>query len=73
MKLLKDKLMKESEEKKDILFLDVVDVYRNLPRKLLNFFRWWVCLCSLFRQLCTGAIRNVNPCKHVHSYTYCLL
>ena len=40
MKLLKDKLMKESEEKKDILFLDVVDVYRNLPRKLLNFFRW---------------------------------
>lgn len=40
IKLLKDKLMKESEEKKDILFLDVVDVYRNLPRKLLNFFRW---------------------------------
>jgi len=40
VKLLKDKLMTESEEKKDILFLDVVDVYRNLPRKLLNFFRW---------------------------------
>jgi hypothetical protein len=48
MKLLKDRLMKESEEKKDILFLDVVDVYRNLPRKLLNFFKWQVHLYSLF-------------------------
>jgi hypothetical protein len=40
IELLKNKLLKESEEKKDILFLDVVDVYRNLPRKLLQFFKW---------------------------------
>jgi hypothetical protein len=40
MSLLKKKLLKESEEKQDILFLDVVDVYRNLPRKLLHFFKW---------------------------------
>jgi hypothetical protein len=38
--LMKSKLIKESEEKKDILFLDVVDVYRNLPRKLLRFLKW---------------------------------
>jgi hypothetical protein len=38
--LLKNKLLKESEEKKDLLFLDGVDVYRNLPRKLLHFFKW---------------------------------
>jgi hypothetical protein len=40
MKSLKNKLLKESEDKGDILFLDVVDVYRNLPRKLLNFLKW---------------------------------
>jgi hypothetical protein len=40
MKSLKNKLLKESEEKNDILFLDVVDVYRNLPRKLLHFLEW---------------------------------
>ncbi|XP_069685169.1 UDP-GalNAc:beta-1,3-N-acetylgalactosaminyltransferase 2-like isoform X3 [Periplaneta americana] len=38
--LLMKKLLKESEEKKDILFLDVIDVYRNLPRKLAQFFKW---------------------------------
>ncbi|XP_067009959.2 UDP-GalNAc:beta-1,3-N-acetylgalactosaminyltransferase 2 isoform X2 [Anabrus simplex] len=38
--ILKSKLIEESQEKGDILFLDVVDVYRNLPEKLLLFLQW---------------------------------
>jgi hypothetical protein len=39
IELMRGKLIKESEEKKDIIFPDVVDVYRNLPRKFLHFFK----------------------------------
>lgn len=34
--LLKD----ESNTYDDIVFVDVVDTYRNVPAKLLNFYRW---------------------------------
>lgn len=33
-------LQKEADEWEDILFVDVVDVYRNIPRKLLHFYVW---------------------------------
>ncbi|KAL8185868.1 UNVERIFIED_CONTAM: Beta-1,3-N-acetylgalactosaminyltransferase 2 [Gekko kuhli] len=36
--LLKD----ESNTYDDIVFVDVVDTYRNVPAKLLNFYRWTV-------------------------------
>ncbi|KAJ9578409.1 hypothetical protein L9F63_005367, partial [Diploptera punctata] len=37
---LKRKLIQEQEENKDIIFVNVTDVYRNLPRKVLQFFKW---------------------------------
>ncbi|XP_075388320.1 UDP-GalNAc:beta-1,3-N-acetylgalactosaminyltransferase 2 isoform X2 [Tenrec ecaudatus] len=33
-------LEEESSIYKDIVFVDVVDTYRNVPAKLLNFYRW---------------------------------
>lgn len=33
-------LKKESNIYDDIVFVDVVDTYRNVPAKLLNFYRW---------------------------------
>ena len=38
--LMKKKLIQEQQENKDILFVNVTDVYRNLPRKVLHFCRW---------------------------------
>ncbi|XP_013908103.1 PREDICTED: UDP-GalNAc:beta-1,3-N-acetylgalactosaminyltransferase 2 isoform X4 [Thamnophis sirtalis] len=35
-------LKKESNIYDDIVFVDVVDTYRNVPAKLLNFYRWTV-------------------------------
>lgn len=35
-------LQKESSIYDDIVFVDVVDTYRNVPAKLLNFYRWTV-------------------------------
>ena len=35
-----EKLEKEMEEYGDILLVDVIDVYRNLPQKLLKFHEW---------------------------------
>ncbi|XP_077024519.1 UDP-GalNAc:beta-1,3-N-acetylgalactosaminyltransferase 2 isoform X3 [Tamandua tetradactyla] len=35
-------LKKESSTYDDIVFVDVVDTYRNVPTKLLNFYRWTV-------------------------------
>jgi len=29
----------------DMVFVDVVDVYRNVPYKLLQFARWYVSVC----------------------------
>lgn len=34
------KLLKENMKTQDILFVDVLDTYRNLPLKLLQFYRW---------------------------------
>ncbi|OWK07754.1 B3GALNT2 [Cervus elaphus hippelaphus] len=35
-------LKEESSLYDDIVFVDVVDTYRNVPAKLLNFYRWTV-------------------------------
>nr|XP_020137100.1 UDP-GalNAc:beta-1,3-N-acetylgalactosaminyltransferase 2 isoform X2 [Microcebus murinus] len=35
-------LKEESSTYDDIVFVDVVDTYRNVPAKLLNFYRWTV-------------------------------
>uniref|UniRef100_A0A8D0EAD4 Hexosyltransferase n=1 Tax=Salvator merianae TaxID=96440 RepID=A0A8D0EAD4_SALMN len=35
-------LKEESNVYEDIVFVDVVDTYRNVPAKLLNFYRWTV-------------------------------
>ncbi|XP_048223676.1 UDP-GalNAc:beta-1,3-N-acetylgalactosaminyltransferase 2 isoform X2 [Perognathus longimembris pacificus] len=35
-------LQQESSTYEDIVFVDVVDTYRNVPAKLLNFYRWTV-------------------------------
>ncbi|XP_019507343.1 PREDICTED: UDP-GalNAc:beta-1,3-N-acetylgalactosaminyltransferase 2 [Hipposideros armiger] len=35
-------LKEESSFYKDIVFVDVVDTYRNVPAKLLNFYKWTV-------------------------------
>lgn len=35
-----EKLSQENEEHDDIVMVDVIDVYRNLPRKLLQFHQW---------------------------------
>ena len=34
-------LLHEMSQYNDILMVDVVDVYRNLPRKLLKFYSWY--------------------------------
>ncbi|XP_043857596.1 UDP-GalNAc:beta-1,3-N-acetylgalactosaminyltransferase 2 isoform X4 [Dromiciops gliroides] len=38
-------LKKESSTHGDIVFVDIVDTYRNVPAKLLNFYRWTVFGC----------------------------
>eukprot|EP00794_Sanderia_malayensis_P018780 gene18780-20671_t len=35
-------LIEENKKFKDIIFIDVVDVYRELPKKLLRFYKWVV-------------------------------
>nr|XP_025039907.1 UDP-GalNAc:beta-1,3-N-acetylgalactosaminyltransferase 2 isoform X3 [Pelodiscus sinensis] len=35
-------LQEESSAYDDIVFVDIVDTYRNVPAKLLNFYRWTV-------------------------------
>lgn len=35
-------LKEESSIYDDIVFVDVIDTYRNVPAKLLNFYRWYV-------------------------------
>ncbi|XP_046839372.1 UDP-GalNAc:beta-1,3-N-acetylgalactosaminyltransferase 2-like [Xenia sp. Carnegie-2017] len=35
-----ERLLKESRTISDILFVSNVDVYRNLPSQLLQFFSW---------------------------------
>lgn len=37
---INEKLLKENMKTQDILFVDVLDTYRNLPLKLLQFYRW---------------------------------
>lgn len=34
-------LQREMSQFDDILLVDVVDVYRSLPRKLLKFYSWY--------------------------------
>ena len=35
-----NELQREMSQYDDILLVDVVDVYRSLPRKLLKFYSW---------------------------------
>lgn len=37
---LSQDLEREAATEKDVLFLDVVDVYKNIPKKLLQFYKW---------------------------------
>ena len=37
-----NQLIQEQDRYNDILFVPVTDVYRNVPRKMLNFFKWYV-------------------------------
>ena len=37
----KDLLEKEIKDKGDIVLLNVKDVYRNIPLKLLKFYKWY--------------------------------
>jgi Galactosyltransferase len=39
-KLLTSQLMHESDRHDDIILLDIIDVYRNLPLKLISFLKW---------------------------------
>ena len=36
-----NELQREMSQYDDILLVDVVDVYRSLPRKLLKFYSWY--------------------------------
>lgn len=36
-----NELQREMSQFDDILLVDVVDVYRSLPRKLLKFYSWY--------------------------------
>ena len=36
-----NELQREMEVNDDILLVNVTDVYRNLPRKLLKFYSWY--------------------------------
>ena len=36
-----NELQHEMSQYDDILLVDVVDVYRSLPRKLLKFYSWY--------------------------------
>ena len=36
-----NELQREMSQFDDILLVDVVDVYRSLPRKLLEFYSWY--------------------------------
>lgn len=35
-------LQQESLRHGDMVFVDVVDTYRNVPSKLLQFYKWYV-------------------------------
>ena len=37
-----ERLEEEQDKYHDLLFVDVVDVYRNVPHKLIKFHRWAV-------------------------------
>ena len=38
----RDKLAEENRNHDDLVFVDVTDVYRNVPNKLLKFYSWLV-------------------------------
>ena len=38
----RDKLAEENRNHDDLVFVDVTDVYRNIPNKLLKFYSWFV-------------------------------
>ncbi|KAG1685093.1 UDP-GalNAc:beta-1,3-N-acetylgalactosaminyltransferase 2 [Nymphon striatum] len=40
LELVSQKLSEESAKFKDILFVDLIDTYRNLPQKILKSFSW---------------------------------
>ena len=48
------RLQEESRKFSDILFVPNVDVYRNLPSQLLEFYRWYEsheCLSNIARKM----------------------
>lgn len=40
IKSMSQRLRNEAYSEQDILFVDVLDVYRNIPDKLLSFYSW---------------------------------
>jgi hypothetical protein len=43
---LEEKVLKEIEDEKDILFIDIVDSYRNLTLKHIIGYEWAIAECS---------------------------
>lgn len=37
---IESQLIREASLNNDLIFLDMVDVYRHLPEKVLKFFEW---------------------------------
>lgn len=68
---INENLLKENMKTQDILFVDVLDTYRNLPLKLLQFYRWWEIIFSgllyspaLFTLFCCFIMNNpINNCS----------
>lgn len=53
-------LQHEMQIHEDILLVDVVDVYRNLPTKLLKFYSWLVLLQRFGNDIFFGSLRPTS-------------
>lgn len=49
-----EELERESRRHGDIVFVDVVDTYRNVPSKLLQFYKWYAS---------SGRSRGLSPSR----------
>ena len=68
-------LEREMQLYDDILMVDVVDVYRNLPMKLLKFYSWWELFMS-FELICVAnayVIRSFAPRSITSFSSLCFL
>lgn len=56
-----NELQREMSVNDDILLVNVVDVYRNLPRKLLKFYSWYE-LWFVFSSCLAFPNESIDPC-----------